>query len=106
MEDNDPVWNSLHCTCGASGVAVMAHEPHCAVILIESLYAQLERVERETVERIKSPLFRQFLRQGFWHAHHVDLVWRYDGKDIREEADWLKDVWYAALPSTTEQQKG
>ena len=42
----------------------------------------------------KSRLFSMFLRQGFWHAHHVDLVWRYNGKDVREEADWLKDVWY------------
>lgn len=44
---------------------------------------------------IRSHLFQQFLAQGFWHAHHVDLVWRHDGKDVREEADWLKDLWYA-----------
>jgi hypothetical protein len=43
----------------------------------------------------KSKLFQMFLRQGFWHAHHVDLVWRYNGRDVHEEADWLKDVWYA-----------
>lgn len=44
---------------------------------------------------VRSKLFQQFLRQGFWHAHHVDLIWRHDGMDIREEADWLKDLWYA-----------
>lgn len=42
----------------------------------------------------KSRLFAQFLDQGFWHAHHVDLVWRHDGKEVREEADWLKNLWY------------
>lgn len=52
---------------------------------------------------IRSALFQQFLRQGFWHAHHVDLVWRYNGQDVREEADWLKDVWYALRrPSSAE----
>lgn len=44
---------------------------------------------------IRSKLFQQFLEQDFWHAHHVDLVWRYNGEDVHEEADWLKDVWYA-----------
>jgi hypothetical protein len=43
---------------------------------------------------IRSPLFQRLLSKGFWDAHHVDLVWRIDGKDVREEADWLKDVWY------------
>lgn len=52
MEDKDPVWNSLHCTCGASGVAVMAHEPHCAVFLIESLQTQLEAAELKAKEWI------------------------------------------------------
>lgn len=42
----------------------------------------------------RSKLFQKFLSQGFWHAHHVDLVWRMDGKEVREEADWLKDLWY------------
>ena len=42
-----------------------------------------------------SRLFNLFARQGFWHAHHVDLVWRFDGRDEREEADWIKSVWYA-----------
>lgn len=42
----------------------------------------------------RSKLFQQFLKQGFWHAHHLDLVWRFNGEDVREEADWLKDVWY------------
>lgn len=47
----------------------------------------------------RSRLFQKFLEQGFWHAHHVDLVWRFNGEDVREEADWLKDVWYAIKPS-------
>ena len=50
---------------------------------------------RALVELIRSPLFQQFLAAGFWDASHVDLVWRHNGRDIREEADWLKDVWYA-----------
>lgn len=48
-----------------------------------------------TRETIRSPLFQKFVEQGFWHAHHVDLVWRIDGKEVREQADWLKSVWYA-----------
>jgi hypothetical protein len=53
---------------------------------------------------IRSRLFQTFLGQGFWHAHHVDLVWRYNGQDVREEADWLKDLWYAikGAPKTAE----
>lgn len=53
----------------------------------------------------KSKLFAQFLDQNFWHAHHVDIVWRMDGKDIVEEGDWLKSLWYAiraAIPQTGE----
>lgn len=46
-------------------------------------------------EMFKSRLFQQFLEQGFWHARSVDLIWRYNGQDVREEADWLKDIWYA-----------
>lgn len=48
----------------------------------------------EVAALVKSRLFRQFMQQGFWHAHHVDLVWRYNGEDVREQADWLKDLWY------------
>ena len=44
---------------------------------------------------IRSPLFQQFLAAGFWDAASVDLVWRHNGRDVREQADWLKDVWYA-----------
>lgn len=44
---------------------------------------------------MRDPLFRQFTEQEFWHAHHVDIEWRHDGRDRRYEADWLKDVWYA-----------
>lgn len=53
----------------------------------------------------KSKLFAQFLDQNFWHAHHVDIVWRMDGKDIIEEGDWLKNLWYAiraAIPQAGE----
>jgi len=42
----------------------------------------------------KNPLIAKFLDQGFWHAHHVDIVIRHDGVDLRYEADWIKDLWY------------
>jgi hypothetical protein len=42
----------------------------------------------------KNPLIAMFLDQGFWHAHHVDVVIRQDGQDRRYEADWIKDIWY------------
>lgn len=48
---------------------------------------------REACER--SPLFKRFLSVNFWDAHHVDLLWRHNGKDVREEADWLSAVFYA-----------
>jgi hypothetical protein len=51
----------------------------------------LEKIEKACKQ---SRLFNMFSRQGFWHAHHVDLVWRYNGKDVHEQADWLKDIWY------------
>lgn len=63
----------------------------------------------------KDKRINQFLNQGFWHAHHVDIVWRMDGKDIGAEADWLKDIWYAlravdkaseALPAPLESENG
>jgi len=50
--------------------------------------AQVEKALR------KCPLVAQFLDQGFWHAHHVDVVFRHDGQDRRYEADWIKDLWY------------
>lgn len=43
---------------------------------------------------MRSGLFRQFTEQDFWHAHHVDLLWRFNGEDRIEEADWLKELWY------------
>jgi hypothetical protein len=42
----------------------------------------------------KNPLIAMFLDQGFWHAHHVDIVIRQDSKDRHFEADWIKDIWY------------
>lgn len=48
---------------------------------------------------MKDPMFRKFTEQGFWHAHHVDIVWRFNGEDKRYEADWLKDIWYALKAS-------
>lgn len=45
----------------------------------------------------RNPLIAMFLDQGFWHAHHVDIVIRYNGEDRRYEADWIKDIWYSAL---------
>ncbi len=50
---------------------------------------------------MKDPLFRQFTEQGFWHAHHVDVVWRFNGEDKRFEADWLKDIWYVLKAPNT-----
>ena len=48
----------------------------------------------------KSKLFNLFMEQNFWHAHHLDIVWRFNGEDVREQADWLKDVWYAVRQRT------
>jgi hypothetical protein len=42
-----------------------------------------------------SKLFRMFLDQGFWHANFVNFQWRYNGQYVYEEADWIKDIWYA-----------
>lgn len=50
-----------------------------------------------TKNLIRSPLFRKFLEQKFWHADSVDLVWRHNGNDVVEEADWLKDLWYLLM---------
>lgn len=49
---------------------------------------------------IKSRKFNDFLKRGFWPAHSATLVWRLDGQDVNEEADWLKDVWYALRKDT------
>lgn len=57
--------------------------------------------KEQVAAMVKSRLFQQFLQQKFWHAHHVDVVWRYNGQDVREEADWLKDIWYAVRPKPT-----
>lgn len=53
-----------------------------------------ERLAKAEASCKKSKMFAMFIDQKFWHAHHVDLVWRHDGKDIQEEADWLKDLYY------------
>lgn len=50
----------------------------------------------------KNPLIAMFLDQGFWHAHHVDLMIRYNGEDKHFEADWIKDIWYAVRAPTKE----
>jgi hypothetical protein len=53
---------------------------------------------RELESRLRrNPLISKFLDQGFWHAHHVDIVIRYNGKDCRYEADWIKDLWYLVI---------
>lgn len=44
---------------------------------------------------VRSALYKKFLAQGFWHAAHVNLMWRHNGQYVVEEADWLKDFWYA-----------
>lgn len=56
---------------------------------------KLEEIRRAIM---RSDLFRKFTEQGFWHAHCVDLDWRFNGENIREEADWLKEIWYALRP--------
>lgn len=43
---------------------------------------------------MRSAIIAEFAERRFWSAHHVDLVWRLDGEDVQEEADWLKDLWY------------
>jgi hypothetical protein len=45
---------------------------------------------------IKSKIFQKMLDNQFWDAHSVDIVYRKNGQDFREEADWLKDLWYCA----------
>lgn len=58
----------------------------------------LRKIDRECCS---SRLFAMFRRQQFWHAHHVDLVWRHNGQDRREEADWLCNVWKLLKPYST-----
>lgn len=52
----------------------------------------------------KSPMLKKFLAQGFWHAHYVDIVWRFNGEDIREQGDWLKDLFYLVRQKPTIEQ--
>ena len=52
------------------------------------------RLDAVRASLMKDPLFRQFTEQEFWHAHHVDIVWRFNGEDKRFQADWLKEIWY------------
>lgn len=59
---------------------------------IERLEAKLDSIEKACK---RDALFKKFLDQGFWHAHEVDLIWRYNGEDRRHEADWLKSIFYA-----------
>ena len=59
---------------------------------IERLEARLDSIEKACK---RDALFKKFLDQGFWHAHEVDLIWRYNGEDRRHEADWLKSIFYA-----------
>lgn len=60
-------------------------------ILADDVLGQVEAALR------KNPLIAMFLEQKFWHAHHVDMVVRYNGEDRRYEADWIKDIWYTVL---------
>ena len=59
---------------------------------IERLETKLDSIEKACK---RDALFKKFLDQGFWHAHEVDLIWRYNGEDRRHEADWLKSIFYA-----------
>lgn len=85
--------------------------------VIRNLMAELEAEQARRVEAerrldtiraavMRSRLFAMFFEQHFWHAHHVDIVWRYNGDNRREEADWLKDIWYALLPIKDVEQDG
>jgi hypothetical protein len=64
----------------------------------EQLERELAQAKKHLAEIqnacMKDPLFKQFTLQEFWHAHHVNIVWRFNGKDKHFEADWLKDIWY------------
>lgn len=62
------------------------------MLYIERLEAKLDSIEKACK---RDALFKKFLDQGFWHAHEVDLIWRYSGEDRRHEADWLKSIFYA-----------
>lgn len=66
---------------------------------LENLYARSETEKPDVLGQVeaqlrKNPLIARFLDQEFWHAHHVDVVIRYNGEDKRYEADWIKDIWY------------
>ena len=64
-----------------------------------TLAALLLQVEREVWRSVKNelekdPLLKGFFARQFWDAHHVDLLWRHNGKDKQHQADWLKNLWY------------
>jgi hypothetical protein len=54
-----------------------------------------ERLNEVLAALQRSPMLARFLESGFWDAASVDVVWRRDGRDVREQADWLKDIWSA-----------
>jgi hypothetical protein len=60
-----------------------------------TLVAEVRRLRVAMATAERSPLFARFLKRGAWDASSVDIVWRHDGHDVREQADWLKDLWYA-----------
>ena len=99
-----PAWGGGQCTCPQPTTYISGNTNECP-------HGQLARqcpiCERDAeIARLRGALtniqaacmndrlFRLFSEQKFWHAHHVDIVWRFDGKDERAEADWLKTVWY------------
>ena len=94
-----------HFTLGRETIAKLLTHDADQRQVIEQLEGRVKALEGALK---RDPLFKQFLEQGFWHAHHVDIVWRYNGQDKRYEADWLKTIFYllrpkAALAATGEE---
>jgi len=54
-----------------------------------------QRLAKIRAAWLRDPILERFLAIGFWDASHVDIIWRRDGQEVRKQADWLKDIWYA-----------
>lgn len=82
--------HALNEVAGAIAAEIILRTPQSetAATVVPDVLAQVEAALR------KNDLIGRFLDQGFWHAHHVDIVIRQDGQDRRFEADWIKDLWY------------
>jgi hypothetical protein len=74
------------------GVEPKPHSDHLAGGKPEA-DTRFEDLVRESFRNSK--LFRTFMDRNFWNAKFVNLQWRYNGEYVYEEADWIKDIWYA-----------